>query len=289
MIETIRSGFGLLEGPVYDPQRGLLFTDAEAGGVHCLGADGSLETVVKHRRGIGGIVLHENGGLVVSGRNVAYKASLDAQTVVLLDNAPNEGVVGFNDITTDSVGRIYAGSLAYRPTVKTDRPKPGCLHVIELDGTTRELASGIETTNGMGFSPEGGRLYHADTLRRAVYVYDVCDRGDVSNKRIFVSLDEGMPDGLAVAMDGAVWFAAVHAGLVLVFDSEGQERRRYRFPVPVITSLCFAGEDLCDVYVVSGSEGSGHGQAGTIFRMRSDVPGVVVSPARVQVPDGTER
>ena len=31
-METLCSGFGLLEGPVWDPDRGLLFADADRGG-----------------------------------------------------------------------------------------------------------------------------------------------------------------------------------------------------------------------------------------------------------------
>jgi hypothetical protein len=31
-METLCSGFGLLEGPVCDPARGLLFADADRGG-----------------------------------------------------------------------------------------------------------------------------------------------------------------------------------------------------------------------------------------------------------------
>ena len=52
----------------------------------------------------------------------------------------------------------------------------------------------------------------------------------------------------------------------------------------MITSLCFAGEDLCDVYVVSGSDGAGRAAAGSIFKLHSEVPGVAVAAARVLLP-----
>lgn len=283
MIETIMSGFGLLEGPVYDSERGLLFADATAGGVFCLTTDGKLETVVNHRTGIGGISLHSDGGIVVSGRNIAYKGPNDAPTRVLLPNAPEAGVIGFNDITTDAVGRIYAGSLAFRPLAPDDEPKPGRLHLIDLDGTTRLLSTDIEMTNGMGFSPDGQRLYHADTGKKQIYAYDVRKDGSVGDKTVFAKLDEGAPDGLAVAMDGSVWVAGVYAGLVIVYSPDGSERKRFEFPVPMITSICFAGEDLRDVFVVSGSEGAGREDAGTIYRLRAEVPGVPVAPASVSI------
>jgi len=281
----LRGGFGLLEAPVFDPARGLLFTDAARGGVHCLDAAGGLAEVVPHRTGIGGMALHALGGVVVSGRNVAYKAE-GAPTAVLLPNAPEAGVVGFNDLTTDPQGRVYVGSLGYRPTVRGDPPRPGALHLIYLDGSSRIVAPDVAVTNGLGFSPDGRRLYHSDTQARVVYVYDVLPDGGLADRRVFARFDEGMPDGLAVAADGAVWVAAVHAGAVLVFDAAGSPLRRFRFPVPMVTSLCFGGADLRDVYVVSGSEGSGREDAGAIFRLRSDAPGLPRPLARVAVPAG---
>jgi xylono-1,5-lactonase len=168
-IETLATGFGLLEAPVWKAGEGLLFADADFGGVHRLADTGEIQLVVPHRRGIGGMVPHAQGGLVVSGRNVAFKGARDEPTRVVFENDPPHGIVGFNDITTDSAGRIYAGSLGFLPTKKGDPPKPGALHVIELDGSSRQLASGVKLTNGLGFSPSGRKLYHADSGDRTVY------------------------------------------------------------------------------------------------------------------------
>jgi gluconolactonase len=71
-LETISTGHGLLEGPLWDIDRGLLVADAIVGGVWAF-KDGPPALVVPHRRGIGGMALHAEGGIVVSGRNVAFK------------------------------------------------------------------------------------------------------------------------------------------------------------------------------------------------------------------------
>jgi sugar lactone lactonase YvrE len=289
MMETLASGFGLLEGPVWDPGRGFLFTDAEKGGAYCLDMNGQISTVFEHRRGIGGMVRHVGGGVVISGRNVAYKGPAAAPTVVLLDKEPAKGIVGFNDMTTDRHGRIYVGALGFLPT-ETELAgiggdtTPAPLFVIDLDGSIRQLHPKIKLTNGMGFSPDGTRLYHADSGDRIVYVYDVETDGSVNNRRPFASVSEGLPDGLAVSADGAVWVAVAHGGQVLIFAPDGSRQRRIDFPLPMVTSLCFGGDDLRDVYVVSGSDGSGRVDAGTIYRMRSDVPGLPQFPAQVRLP-----
>ena len=60
-MEKVASGFGLIEGPVWDQTRGLIFSDVPNGGVYRLSRRGEIETVVEHRRGIGGLALHEAG------------------------------------------------------------------------------------------------------------------------------------------------------------------------------------------------------------------------------------
>lgn len=284
-METLATGFDLLEGPVWDPRGGLLFSDAKAGGVYRLDADGTVATVIPHRRGMGGLALHERGGLVVSGRNIAYKPLDAGETRVLLEGDPGgdpaNGNVGFNDITTDAAGRVYAGSLGSSP-FGAER-KPGALFVIDRDGSVRRLAEGVKLTNGLGFSPDGKRLYHSDSGDQTVYVYDVAADGGVTNRRPFATLAEGIPDGLAVSEDGAVWVAAAYDSAVLVFEPDGTLRRRIAFPLPMVTSLCFGGDDLRTLYVVTGSEGAPTERSGTVYRLRAGVPGLPVSPARVAI------
>jgi gluconolactonase len=52
-------------------------------------------------------------------------------------------------------------------------------------------------------------------------------------------------------------------------------------PLPMVTSLCFGGDDLRDLYVVTGSRGGPRPNCATLYRLRVDVPGVALAPARV--------
>jgi gluconolactonase len=53
----------------------------------------------------------------------------------------------------------------------------------------------------------------------------------------------------------------------------------------MVTSLCFAGDDMRDLYVVTGSDGSGRENCGTVFRSRVDVAGLPLAMARVALPN----
>jgi gluconolactonase len=282
-MDQLATGYTLIEGPTWDPARGLLWSDVHEGGVYCLDRAGAVTTVIEHRRGIGGIALHERGGLVVGGRNIAYKGPAAEGTVVLLDSERAGGGVGFNDLTTDRSGRIYVGSLGASPFDPQAEQKTGALHVIDLDGSTRRLATGIRLTNGLGFSPDGKRLYHSDSRAQIVGVYDVRGDGSVSERRVFARVEPGVPDGLAVAEDGSVWVAVAGGGAVRVFEASGAERRPIAMPLPMVTSLCFGGDDLRDLYVVTGSTGAPSDHSGSVYRLRVEVPGVPVAAARVSL------
>jgi D-xylonolactonase len=282
-MQQVATGYGLIEGPVWDPARGLYFSDVINGGVHLLDRAGKVSLAVPKRRGIGGMALHASGGLVVGGRDIACVSLADGTMQSLLSLDAIAGATGFNDLTTDGAGRIYVGSLAFR-VFGGEAPKPGHLHVIDLDGTMRTLSDVVMLTNGLGFSPDGQRLYHSDSRGPLVRVYDLTPDGSVGPWRQFASLGEsGVPDGLKVASDGSVWVADAHGGRVAVFNADGTHRRDIAIALPMVTSLCFGGEDLRDLYVVTGSRGGPHENCGSIFRTRVEVAGLPLPAAGVVV------
>lgn len=77
--------------------------------------------------------------------------------------------------------------------------------------------------------------------------------------------------------------ALAHAGCVLVLEPNGTERTRLPVPMPMVTSVCFGGSDLHDLYVVTGSQGGPSENCGTVYRTRTDVPGLPLVPARIAI------
>jgi gluconolactonase len=280
-MEEMATGYGLVEGPVWDSERGLYFSDVMNGGAYLLDRAGKVSLALPKRRGIGGMALHASGGLVVGGRDIAWVGLAGQPSKVLLAADAIPGAVGFNDLTTDRAGRIYVGSLAYR-VFGGDEPKPGHLHIIDLDGSTCTVSDGILLTNGLGFSPDGRRLYHSDARADLVRVYEVGEDGSVGPWRQFATLGPGrVADGLKVASDGSVWVADAHGGRVAIFAADGSHLRDIPVPLPMVTSLCFGGDDLRDLYIVTGSRGPPRENCGTVFRTRVDIPGLPLPPARV--------
>ena len=279
-MEELATGYGLVEGPVWDGERGLIYSDVVNGGVWALSETGDISTIIPKRRGVGGIVLHEDGGVLVGGRDIIFQSFDRTRRCDVLTSGVTAEAIGFNDFTTDPEGRLWAGSVAFR--VLGDEPiRPGHLHVVDLDGSIRTVADGVQLTNGMGFSPDGGILYHCDSRACHIRAYDIDGAGAVTGYSVLIDRPGQTTDGMAVAVDGSIWVAIANGGCVSVFESDGSHREDIPVPVPMVTSVCFGGADLQDLYIVTGSRGGPHENCGGVYRRRVDVPGVPVAPARV--------
>lgn len=273
-FETRAWGYGLVEGPTVDAAGNLFFSDVIGGGVHRLGPDGGVETVIPKRRGVGGIALHADGGLVVSGRELVHVRAGETRVVFGI-----EGLPGWNDLCTDARGRVYAGALRFMVFDPDAEPVPGECWRVDGDGRATRLYGGVVHANGIALSPGEDRMYHSDTRADVVHVHDLVD-GDAVPRRPF-EFPDLMPDGMAIDELGCIWVASARAGCVVRLTPVGDVDRRVEVPARVVTSLCFGGADRRDLYVVTGDNTHDPARRGCVLRTRVDVAGAPVHPARV--------
>lgn len=278
-LETLAYGYGLIEGPRVDERNCLYFSDVPGGGVYRRSPDGAIETLIPRRRGVGGIALNAAGGVVCSGRSLICWDEATRTSRDLFTEWEGRALRGLNDLTVDAQGSVYVGSLEF-DALSTDKPIPGNLFRVDPPNRVTKLWEGIQVTNGMGFSPDGKLLYHCDSATGAVWAYDVTADRTVKDRRIFGRLPEGWPDGMAVDAEGGVWVAVVRFGEVVRFKADGTVDRRIKMPAQMVTSLTFGGADMMDLYVVTADNAEDSNRKGTIFRMRSNAPGLPVPKAR---------
>lgn len=267
-MDRLADGYGLLEGPTWDGS-GLVFSDVPNGGVYRLDpGSGDTTTVIPKRRGVGGIAVHADGGLVVSGRNIQHVR--DGETRVLYEDTT---AAGWNDLGTDADGRLYIGSLRRDPF--GEGGGPGECYRLDAPGSVTELYGDVGLTNGIGFSPDGTRMYHSDSVAGEVIVHDV-DGDRLTNRRGFTV--EGMPDGLAIDAEGGVWVACPEGGCVRRYSPEGVADRQVDVPQTFVTSCCFGGDGLTQLYIVTAP---GRETTGSVYVTDAGVAGLPVAPARV--------
>jgi gluconolactonase len=268
-VQALAWGYGLIEGPRVDSDGALYFSDVPNGGVYRRAADGTISVAIPKRRGVGGIALHADGGIVVSGRNIAHVRNGATRILFALDD-----VGGFNDLFADDQGRLIVGSLRDDPFRLSGERRKGEAYRIEAEGKGVELYGDIGVTNGIGFSPDGRRLYHVDSTV-GILVHDVDQKGDVipSSRAVFARPDKGGADGLAVDQDGGVWIANYGDGCVQRFDAGGTADRRIDIPAQSVTSLCFAGPERDELVVVTADNTADPERKGTVFLVSADEVG----------------
>ena len=159
------------------------------------------------------------------------------------------GMERFNDVIADPEGRVFAGTIGKHPECG--------LYRVDLDGSITKLFDGTGCSNGMGFSPDLKTFYWTNTTTRQIFQFDYeRESGVIANRRIFyeTSPDEGLPDGLTVDSDGCVWSARWAGAAILRHDADGKVLDRFTFPATNITSACFAGENLRELFVTSARD-----------------------------------
>jgi sugar lactone lactonase YvrE len=83
-----------------------------------------------------------------------------------------------------------------------------------------------------------------------------------------------------VDVEGGVWVAVVAGpGEIVRFKANGTLDRRIKEPAKTITSIAFGGPDMSDLYVVTANNYQ-RDLKGTVFRTRSDIPGLPVPKAK---------
>jgi gluconolactonase len=267
--DVIAHGYGLAEAPTIDVDGSLLFSDVLGGGVYRLAELGGPTTVIPKRRGVGGIAVHADGGIVCSGRDVVHVDNTGAtRTVVHVD-----GVAGWNDLCTDMTGRVYAGALRFAVFDPDAEVVPGELWRVTADGDAEVVFDDVVHANGVACNDDGTVVYLSDTRRQRIIVFDL----ERSDRREIDMAAHGHPDGMALDEHGALWVALVSGGIARL-TPDGEVDATLSPPSTLTTSLCFDGRDL---YVTTGNHAEQPELGGCVLRTTVDVAGAPVAPARV--------
>jgi sugar lactone lactonase YvrE len=115
---------------------------------------------------------------------------------------------GFNEIVVDSRGNAYINGAGFDPLVG-EAFAPGGITLVTPEGTTRRVAEGIAFPNGMAITPDHATLIVADSYGKRLTAFDITDDGSLTGQRVWADLGEGVPDGICMDVEGAVWYADV--------------------------------------------------------------------------------
>jgi len=197
-IGTLLIGLAMGESPRWHENR-LWFSDWGAQEIVAVDLDGNREVVVRTPFGLPFCIdwLPDGRLLIVSGREcLLLRRELDGS---LVRHADLRGLSdrAWNEIVVDGRGNVYING------------GPGIIALVAPDGSARQVADRIAFPNGMAVTPDNATLIIAESHGKRLTAFDITPDGSLSNRRVWADLGSGVPDGICIDADKAVWYGDV--------------------------------------------------------------------------------
>jgi sugar lactone lactonase YvrE len=293
------------EGPYWVPtESALLWVDIAGGRLHRTEIPSGATTSAEIDMVSAAFPASDGGVLYASGNRVVLRQPAPGPATGLSGGhtdrvvavAPAHPTVRFNDGAVDPAGRVWIGSMhegETRPLGTLYRldpgpvpsSAPGSLSGSRYPAALTAVAPQATVSNGLAWSPDGSRMYYADspTRRLDVFNYDLAT-GEATGRRVLADLSgyDGFPDGLTVDGEGYVWVCMWDGAAIRRFSPSGSLDTVVPVPVARPTSVAFGGEDMADLFVTTASidltesERAAQPLAGRLLQLR---PGPVGLPA----------
>lgn len=260
-VEKLFDGFKFTEGPVWNPEGFLLFSDIPADTIYKWNTKDKNQNQNKpaiFRRPSGNTNgnAYDNQGRLISAQHnrKLTRTEKDGKITVLAERYENKLLNSPNDIAVKSDDSIYFTDPPYG--IKNVEEELGFYGIYrwEENGNLTLLNKEMVRPNGIAFSPDEKKLYVSDSEKLHILVFDVKPDGTLSEGKVFAELqgptDKGVPDGMKVDTKGNIY--STGSGGVWIFSPTGQLLDKINVPENA-TNLAWGNQDYKTLYITAGN------------------------------------
>jgi gluconolactonase len=265
-VEQLATGFQFTEGPTWDGESRLYFSDIPADTIFRVDLAGQATTFLKPSGKSNGLMFDRDGTLLACRhweRNVA-RITPEGKVTVVADAYEGKRLNSPNDLIIASDEAIYFTDPHYGLEGRPQEQDCEAVYRIAPDGKLTRVIDDMTRPNGIFISPDRRTLYVADSERRAIRAYDLRPDGSAANGRDFADLRHegpGVPDGMTLDSEGNVYCTN---GGVWVLSPEGKHLGTIE--VPEVSANCtFGGPDNRDLFITASK---------SIYRIRLNAKGL---------------
>ena len=297
---AVAARVALLEGPAFDGDGNLFFSDIFANRIYRMAADGKLSVFRADSGRTNGNTFDAQGRLIScegaeqgpGGRRRVVRTDLATGKVeVLTERYQGRRYNSPNDAVADARGRVWFTDPFYGDDRSAIEMDAEAVYRIDPDGTVKRVLSQpeIERPNGLALTPDGKTLYVVDSHarpggNRKIWAFDVGEDGTPGRRRQVFDFGKGRGgDGLRLDERGNLWVAGgimfprtsgetadVPPG-VYVITPGGSLLGRIPIPEDLCTNLAFGGPGGKTLHVTAGK---------SIYKVPLTVSGYALYPAR---------
>jgi gluconolactonase len=253
-LETVATGFGFTEGPMWDAAGFLYISDETINKIFRVYPNGKKQEIIALGDPDGNTFDRQHRLIdCASVLRAIIAVTPDGKYKVLADhydgkkfNSPNDVIVGpdgalyFTDPTLD----LVAGE-------KQEIPFQGVYRMDDA-GNVRLLTKDLTQPNGLAFSPDGKHFYIDDSEKRNIRVYDVAPDGTLNHGRIFGeepgAKNDGVPDGIKVDKSGNLFVTGPKG--IWVWDANGNHLGTIAMPEQP-ANLTWGDKDYRTLYITA--------------------------------------
>jgi len=284
-MTQVTDGLHFPEGPVALRDGRVVVVEIQSGTITAVSPDGAKEVLATTGGGPngaaigpdgklyvcnnGGFEWHDMQGMLAPGNQPADYIGGRIQRVDLSSGAVEDVYTecngnplrGPNDIVFDAHGGFWFTDLGKSRDREMDR---GGLYYAQADGSqVTEVIFPLITPNGVGLSPDGSKLYVAETMTGRLWGWDISSPGVLTapaatpDNLLYDFPGFQLLDSLAVDGEGNVCVATLITGAITVVSPGGELVAVHTVPQydVFVTNICFGGDDLRTAFVTLSTTG----------------------------------
>jgi len=192
----------------------LWFSDMDLKKVFTIDLDGNQETIIEMQNSPGGLGWTPDNKLLVVSMQDQRLLRLNNEELTEVADLSSFVTYSCNDMVVDKQGRAYIGYFGFDWAIGAPFV-PAKVILVMPNGKARVVAEDMAFPNGSVITPDDRTLIIAETFAARLTAFSIQKDGSLSERRVWAQLKSGVPDGICLDEEGAIWMAAPGIGKIL--------------------------------------------------------------------------